>query len=42
MNESGIPIDPTLYDFGNLVAGSGYAVGYDAMQRLRYFPFRTS
>ena len=34
LNESGIPIDPTLYDFGNLVAGSGYAVGYDAMQRL--------
>ncbi|MGN0478212.1 MAG: LacI family DNA-binding transcriptional regulator, partial [Hominenteromicrobium sp.] len=32
--ESGIPVDPSLYDFGTLIAGSGYAVGYEAMQKL--------
>lgn len=34
LRESGLPIDPTLHDFGNLIAGSGYAVGYEAMQKL--------
>lgn len=34
LQENGIPVDPSLYDFGNLGGGSGYSIGFNAMQKL--------